>query len=357
MRRAVLGLIVTGCLVPFADATAAQERVLIPESAEPWDAGDGFKMRRKLRQAISGIACERNQKGDRVCLLVLDEAAEGRHVTLSKSGYALDMERVILRDTQDELDAEAAATDGTYFYIAGSHSATRKKCNSNPGSRFVIRIRRDPASGRATGARTETSALWTIMAAQEKLRDHVGEEKCLGTEPPPENAAKKGQRGVNVEGMAVRDGKLHFGFRGPAKDGAAPILSVNLAGLFPDQGAPASSPDPVVTSIKVGKQRGIRDLLSVKDGILILAGPDDDQGSREAGWVLLLWDGKPGASNIVEPKQLGRLSLDGIKRRSCDDDEIKPEALALVDEQDHGRIVVMSDGLCDGGPLVFKLEQ
>ncbi len=356
MRRAILGLIVTAWMVPIADATCAQERVLTPESVEPWNAGGGFKMKPKLRRAVSGIACDRNRQGDRVCLLVLDEAAEGRHVTLSKSGYALDHAPVTLRDTKDELDAEAAATDGKYFYVAGSHGVKRNTCKANPGSRFIIRIERDPVSGYATGARTETPALWAIMAAQEKLRDHVGDEKCLGTEPPPKDATKKGQRGVNIEGMAVRDGKLHLGFRGPAKDGTTPVLSVNLASLFADSGTPASSPDPVVTSINVGDHRGIRDLLSVDDGILILAGPDDDAGSSDAGWVVLLWDGKPDSSNAVEPKRLGRLSLDGIKRRDCDD-EIKPEALALVDEQDQRRLVVMSDGLCDGGPLVFKLEQ
>lgn len=353
MRRAILGLILGGCLAPFANPACAQDRVLKPESLEPWAAGDGFKMKPRMRRAVSGIACERNQKGERVCLLVLDEAAEGRHVTLSKSGYTLDDTPVILRDTDDELDAEAAATDGEYFYVAGSHSVKRSACKTNPASRFIIRIERDPVSGYATAARTETSALWAIMSTQEKLRDHVGDEKCLGTEPPPKDLTKKGQRGVNIEGMAVRDGKLHFGFRGPAKDGAAPILTVNLAGLFADKDA-ASAADPVVTGIKVGERRGIRDLLAVKDGILILAGPDDDEASRKAGWVLLLWDGKPGGSDAVEPRQLGRLSLDGIKPRACDED-IKPEALALVDEQDPARIVVMSDGLCDGGPLVFRL--
>lgn len=353
MRRTILGLIVGTCVVPFADAACAQDRVLKPESLEPWAAGDGFKMKPRMRRAVSGIACERNQRADRVCLLVLDEAAEGRHVTLSKSGYTLDNTRVMLRDTETELDAEAAATDGQYFYVAGSHSVKRSTCKANPESRFVVRIGRDPVSGRATGTRTETSALWGIMAAQDRLRDHVGDEKCLGTEPPPKDATKKGQRGVNIEGMAVRDGKLHFGFRGPAKDGAAPVLSVNLSGLFADKDA-ASAADPVVTSIKVGERRGIRDLLAVKDGILILAGPDDDESSRDAGWVLLLWDGKPDGSDAVEPKHLGRLTLDGIKTRDCDDG-IKPEALALVDEQDPTRIVVMSDGLCDGGPLVFKL--
>ena len=86
-----------------------------------------------------------------------------------------------------------------------------------------------------------------------------------------------GKNGVNIEGMAVQDGRLFFGFRGPvAKDGAK-ILSVDAKALF--EGGDA---DPKLFTVALGKGRSVRDLLAVSDGILVLAGPDDDEREREA---------------------------------------------------------------------------
>lgn len=41
--------------------------------------------------------------------------------------------------------------------------------------------------------------------------------------------------------------------------------------------------------LHVGSRRGIRDMQAVKDGILVLAGPDDDKASADAGWTISLW--------------------------------------------------------------------
>jgi hypothetical protein len=42
--------------------------------------------------------------------------------------------------------------------------------------------------------------------------------------------------------------------------------------------------------MKAGAGRGIRDMLAVPEGVLVLLGPDDDNG-KDVGWSVALWDG------------------------------------------------------------------
>jgi hypothetical protein len=198
----------------------------------------------------------------------------------------------------------------------------------------------------------DTDDLWKIMAELPGLKKHVGKKKCLGTEPPKEARHLKGRRGANIEGLAVRDGRLFFGFHGPAKKGKTVILSVRTEAFFA-----GSNPKPELTRIVVGKRRGIRDLHAVGDGILVLAGPDDDPSSSDADWIIALWDAKTSGQKAVEPKLLARLDLSGVKQRECDK-ELKPEALTLLEQPtDHYRLLILSDGMCDGGPLEFKIPR
>ena len=337
-----------------------------PDSG-PWDSGAGFqfelkkKKLQKTRQSVSGIACTLNVAQQRVCLLAFDEGAEARYATLDRQALRIDLEPVVLRGTSDELDAESAATDGRYFYVAGSHSAKRGDCASNPGSRHVIRFRLDPATGRALrtpgGALvdyTDSGKLWPLMQAQPELAPSVGERKCLGDAPPDKAPERAGQQGVNIEGMAVQGGQLYFGFRGPVRDGVARVLAVNTEALFSPQ--PASDAKPTVTRLALGPHRGIRDMVAVKTGLLLLAGPDDSRANQGAGWTVAWWDGKT-AAGVVQPRLLAALDLSGVTLRHCDK-ELKPEAITVLEETATTyQLLVLSDGLCDGGPLTFTVPR
>ena len=103
--------------------------------------------------------------------------------------------------------------------------------------------------------------------------------------------------------------------------------------------------------------RGIRDLYATREGLSILAGPDDDPSSNDAGWLVGSWDGKKAGQQVVEPRWLARLDLSEVKQRECDK-ELKPEALTLLEETaDQYRLLILSDGMCDGGPLAFKIPR
>ena len=337
---------------------------LQPDSG-PWKSGAGFdfdlgkKKLQKTRQSVSGIACNLDARQQRVCLVVFDEGAQARHASVGDKALTADAEPVVLRATADELDAEGAATDGRYFYVTGSHSAKRNDCASNPGSRHVLRLRLDPATGRASRAQADladSGRLWPIMQAQPELAPHVGERKCLGSEAPPEAPALAGQQGVNIEGLAVQGGRLYFGFRGPASKGVAQVLAVDADALFAPQAA--RDPKATVTRLALGQNRGIRDMVAVKTGFLLLAGPDDSSASQGTGWTVAWWDGKTAAAgSVVQPRVLAALDLSGVKLHKCDK-ELKPEAMTVLKETPAAyKLLVLSDGLCDGGPLAFTVAR
>lgn len=351
----VVPLVIFGMLVTSDCWAGAKAK---PVSG-PWEAGDfEFPVKqKKTRKSLSGIACNDAAGGEKSCLVVFDEGTQAHYVTLSPGGYAIDNTAVALRPSDDELDAEGAATDGEYYYVTGSHSVHRNSCEDNPGSRHVVRFALDPASGRAKYDaehqlvdHRDTDALWRLMSSHPALESFVGERKCLGTERPRDAPNRKGKRGVNIEGLAARDGFLHFGFRGPARHGMAPVLTVGARALFERERAKVD-----VTFLKVGKGRGIRDLAPVKEGILVLAGPDDDKSNEKVGWTVGLWDGVP--RKKARYRKLAKLSLKSVELRKCDD-ELKPEAIAILkDTPDTLDLVIMSDGMCDGGPLKFSIAR
>jgi hypothetical protein len=343
-----------------ARAEPADPPTIAPQSG-PLDSGMGFSFPSvKTRRALSGIACPASGSRERLCLAVFDEGAEARHLTINGDAYVPDNEQVALLPGDIELDAEAAATDGSFYYVAGSHSAKRNDCANNPESRHVVRFRVDPKSGRALrNVRgtlvdySDTDRLWSILSATPALQAHVGDSMCVGTEPPRDAPRLSGKRGVNIEGLAIKNGRLFFGFRGPVDDGRAHILAVNADGLFSGKNA-----RPTRVGVNVGKGRAIRDLLAVSDGVLVLAGPDDDEKNARVGWIVSRWDGRETSGPEGQIKALATLDLSDVKLHSCDH-EPRPEALAVTADKpgEAYQVLIFSDGMCDGGALRFTIPR
>jgi hypothetical protein len=323
---------------------------LLQPSAGPWSAGTGFefalkeKKARKTRRSLSGIACNLNATGENICLMAFDEGTQARYATVGRSQLVPDPRAVVLGEGHGELDAEGAATDGRYLYVTGSHSAKRSDCSSNPGSRHVFRLTIDPVTGRGRPETlSESSRLWALMKTVPVLKDHVGERKCLGATP--------GQQGINIEGLAVRDERLYFGFRGPVIGGETWVLSVNAAALFAED-----DPAPLLSRLALAGNQGIRDMVAVKDGFLLLAGPDDGQANQALPLTFSLWDGNSGTA-LATPHTLATLDLSTVALRACDE-ALKPEALTVLKESTQSyQVLVLSDGMCDGGPLVFDVPR
>ena len=144
------------------------------------------------------------------------------------------------------------------------------------------------------------------------------------------------QNGVNIEGIAVKGGRMHLGFRGPSVDGRGFILSADADAVFGKKKLHAK-----VHALPLGDTTGIRDLAAVRDGVLILTGPVNDQPVTPA---VFLWNEKTGAL-----KKLGELAIPEAYRKH------KAETLLVLrDEKGKPyRVLVMFDGPENGGPTEY----
>lgn len=332
------------------EKASADEPPLIAPDEGPWELEGGFRFNKnegRTRRSMSGIACPPNAPEPRLCLAVFDEGGEARRLAMTASGCSTDNERVVLLAGNRELDAEGAATDGRYYYVTGSH------CANNPDSAHVIRFPVSPAHPGSTSSRDseiadmiDTAALRGIIQGMPGLKEYAGDPGQAGSDSTLGG-------GVNIEGLAIRNGRLFFGFRNPCAQGAAKILSVDADRLF--SGADA---DPKLFTLMLRSGQAVRDLEAVSDGILVLAGPDEAETSKNAGWTVSRWDDRSPAEGIIQAKTLACLNLQGVKLRPFDR-KIKPEALTAVQDVpgEPYRIVIFSDGMCDGGPLVFTIPR
>ncbi|WP_171015197.1 DUF3616 domain-containing protein [Methylocystis sp. B8] len=275
-----------------------------------------------------------------------DEGREAAFVRLTE-GHLTPDGPFSLPVASEEFDAEGAATDGKFFYIVGSHSVKRKTCEDHPANRVVLRFEID-AVKRTSGPIKPSEELWNIIERLPEFAGHAGLQACLGDDPPKERKDLKGRQGVNIEGVAAKDGRLYFGFRGPAINGEALIVGVNAKALF--EGGDAT---PSVGRIQVGDKRAIRDLTVAGDALLALVGPDDDE--RLVGYSIFQIE-KP-YEGAMRASELAVLDLKkaplGEKGKP-----IRPEAITLLGmTADRYRLLVLSDGGEDGAPLVFNIPR
>ncbi len=340
------------------DARADADPPKIAPEGPVWSTGAGFQFDGKAdkkRESLSGIACPSLSTVPRLCVAAFDEGLEARYVTIDGNRLVPQPDKIVLLSAGKELDAEGAARDGDLVYITGSHSHKRKDCAINPDSRHVVRFKVDVTTGRAmvdgsgkpAGLEDDRGNLWKLLKANNVLGEFAGDGKCLGK---PDHA-------VNIEGLGAKSGTLYFGFREPAKDKQTYIASVRADQLF------AGTGKLEVTKLKVGGGRGIRDLLSVPEGFLLLIGPDDDN-SEDAVWSIALWDGISSPDEIVTPKVLADLKLKDVTPQPCkppnvgERAEIKPEALTILkDGSNFWQLLILSDGMCNGGPMSFRIPK
>ncbi|MGR8925294.1 DUF3616 domain-containing protein [Rhizobium leguminosarum] len=330
---------------------ASSSRAEIKTIVGPMPTTGDFDLEKKTRRSLSGVACPVVVDGKHICLVAFDEGAEARTIAINETEYEARKKSIDLGPDDSEMDAEAVAADGAYYYVSGSHADKRDPCKVNEGSHRLVRIAYDPATGlpirKSDGKLQDVEDGFDITKVlNDNLRGSVG--KCLGSE----------EGGFDIEGMAAYDGRLYFGLRGPtAPDKTAAgggIAYVFEAGASPSLVTQDNARDPF--RIRMAGGRAIRDMASVDGGILLLLGPDDD--NRDVGWSIALWkvDEEADREVPVNTIDLGPLDLSGAKRAQCDK-EVKPEGMAVLTSHSEGsgevyRLAIFSDGMCDGGPMV-----
>lgn len=256
------------------------------------------------------------------------------------AGYQLHVE-VTLDAERHETDLEAVSVDAETrtVYVTGSHSWYRKRFGEGFGverrkfAEQVFRFKLDEA-GKAGPVEVCTEVLTAIEKTP--LKTFMGV-------PSKEN-------GIDIEGLAFRGERVHFGFRGPVlRDNWVPVLGAKFA-------------DPATTHevgyVQLGG-RGIRDLVAYSDGFVILAGPI---GNGDNSFRIYAWNGKNGlatgkpedqAKLVAElPPVRGKITFNGMTRDAIG----RPEGLTILGhEGKRHEFLMVCDGLDNGGPVRFRL--
>jgi hypothetical protein len=296
-----------------------------------WKEGPHFAGKKKVRKSISGAACAPVVPPQ--CIAALDEENRTQFFTISdrtlKPGPVM---AIVDDDGNGDPDTEGAAYADGFFYLLGSHGLSRKKDKLHPSSFLVFRFPVDKSTGKSAFG-IDADSVAPEIARSDRLRKAI--RKSPGTIGDyAEKPLGKKAGGANLEGLAVIGKRMYVGFRGPSSKGRAYVLSVDVDGLFDDDDLA-----PVIFTLKLGKNIGIRDLAAVSGGILILAGPVQKEGP----YSIYRWDLKN------SPQKLQDLAMP--------DPDVKAETLLVLGQQnDSYDVLIMYDGVKDGGPREYRLS-
>ncbi|MBB1090899.1 DUF3616 domain-containing protein [Rhodopseudomonas palustris] len=314
-------------------AAAAADRIK-PEPTQWTSSGDLGKSA-DARQNLSGAACAPTSPPLRSCLIVNDEKKYAQ--AFSIAGTALTPGAVIrLVDKGDDgdPDAEAAAYDDSHFYVTGSHGRKRHDWKAhNPSSYALFRFPLDKDGLPIFVGDEKVQGLAHSARLAEALKS-INPVAAYFDQPLDEG-------GINIEGLALRGTRMYLGLRGPSRDGEAFIVSIDKAAPF----TPDAPLDAKLHSLKLGRHAGIRDLAAVKDGLLVLSGPVNEQ--TDAAPAVFLWRADD------QLAKLGELELPDLKGSA------KAETLLVLQDADGAplRVLVMFDGPDNGRPTEYVLRR
>ena len=245
------------------------------------------------------------------------------------------------KDDEEEIDIEGLDLEGNHLWLVGSHSTKRKKPDA--GDRDGRRLRKveheqnryllarltveDGAIVTAAGADgTPMSSALTWENGESPLMQALSDDPHLAPFVRPMAAAPGEEplplpgkdNGFDIEGLAVRQGRVYLGLRGPVLRGWAIILALEPKA--------ADAPGTLRLS-KVGKGgprvikhflwlggMGIRDLIFDGDDLLILAGPTMDIDGIAAVWRLQRPDELADGSLTGRPPGEDRFDADRLHR-------------------------------------------
>ena len=333
--RAALGWTLTGVLL-----LGCAEREGTPEGERLGDRRMRIELVERYEfvgevlenEDLSGLAFA----SDRYGLLGADEARAVQVVELAREAKRLKIVRTIpLLDSGEEIDVEGVAAGPEAYYVTGSHGISKKRGEHQENRFRIFRLRADPATGLPIeGGSADMSSLTGILQADPTLGEHFGRPLQ--------------QRGINIEGLAARDGRLFVGFRSPNLDGDAFVMEVAADEVF------EAGPEPEYTlhRLHVGEGLGIREIVAAREGFLLIAGNAGSEPSatftaaqdydEDRDFFLYRWDGA------------GR---DVVRIGPIPDPPGKAEAMALLEETpDYVLVLILFDGPARGRPSVYRIS-
>ncbi|MDN5211894.1 DUF3616 domain-containing protein [Fulvivirgaceae bacterium BMA12] len=278
---------------------------------------------------VSGISASGNW--------VVIGSDEGSHLQVlrrNKLGFQVKEPPVHLMDfgnaKDKEVDIEAITHDGHgTFYVLGSHSAKRKKVTEdrsyrNNRKRIQV-VKQEKSRSNLFRLKFDFSSM-SIEDTTSTDLDIIFEQdnilKLFNNIPSKEN-------GIDLEGIAYREEQLFLGFRGPVlRENFVPVIVTTFNNIK----------DYEMRFVDLNG-RGIRDLVAVSNGFLIVAGPVSKGDGR---FYLHFWSGQdeiPGHDRVIEKNKC-------IGEIPTPHPEAKAEGITILEEtEEHYRAIMVFDGV------------
>lgn len=202
---------------------------------------------------------------------------------------------------KEEIDIEGLDIDGGYLWLIGSHSAKRKKAESDKslaenlarlgavdmdGNRFTLArvpLNRsdEPVAthGSLTAARLKGDECGNVLTAALREDDHLGRFVPRKSSEGFVKGIPSKDNGFDVEGLAVSGNRVFLGLRGPVLRGWAIVIELRVKSSSDDVlslEAIGPSGEPYIKHFLQLDGLGVRELSIQNKDLLILAGPSMD---------------------------------------------------------------------------------
>ena len=233
-------------------------------------------------------------------------------------------------DEKAEVDIEGIAwsAETSAYYVTGSHGVGKKKGDVQPARLTVFRVPAE-ADGSIRRDRITRSSLEPWFEQTPELEPYLH--------------APLQKNGLNIEGLAARDGKLFIGLRAPNIGGSGIVLELPAEAPF-NAGTPAAMK---LHRIALGEDRGIREIVAVRGGFILATGnasapptkkiPVSEAKEPDTRFELRFWNGRD-----PRAETLGTLPQNGGKAEGL---------LVLEDTPGRIKLLVVFDSLLAGEPM------
>ncbi len=232
-----------------------------------------------------------------------------------EGGWSL-QQGLILAEQDQDTDIESIAVGPDCLYVVGSHSHRRRRMRPELSVRKnrqrLYEIVSEPSRNRLYRLPFDSETGKCGKAVHIDLSKRLRKDPLLG----PFLGIPRRENGLDIQGMSFHDNRLYLGFRGPVlREKYVPLMVFEF-----------DRPKKYeLCFVRLGGQ-GIRDMVPLRNGFLILSGPV--MGATEP-FCLWCWDGAdqlPGKGRDVrEAVMLGTVSTPG---------GAKAEGLGLLRETD-----------------------
>lgn len=236
----------------------------------------------------------------------------------------------VAKSGDSEVDIEGIAVENNTVYVVGSHSTTKKnqsKGKKKNNRQNVFRFKLNPDSGKLE-SKIKQDSLQKILKQDSVLKDFLN--------------VPNHKNGVDIEGIAVKDKHLYFGFRTPILQNTySPVIVAKFKDL-------EHKDKYQLLHVNLGGN-GIRDMVAVDQGFLILVDTTAEDGSH---YQVYFWDGRDelnGDLNSPATKFLTKIPATKNTRA---------EGITMLKETDTNySVLVIYDGVAKGNPTVFEISK